>query len=166
MNLDKKKGLKFILKFNLILIPLYLIGISGFRIYEFELLTAGLSFKLLNLFLSGASIDNTIIYVPIKYGSFGAVIDWECTGWKSMIFLSSLFFATETTNKKRLWLLAFLPIIYLFNIARIVSLFYYTSAFGPENLDFMHTYIGGFGIIFLAAFLWYIWKEFLINKSK
>ena len=142
---DAFKILVFLIKFNLFAIPLYLIIISGFQLSFLKDLTTDISFFLLKFTGIDASLSGNIISIPIKDGSFAATIDWDCTGWKSMLALFALIFATDFSLRKRLYGLVFIPLVYLVNLLRIWFMFYFVSSFGLLYYNIVHTLVWSWG---------------------
>src|SRR3990167_2952024 len=76
---------KFLIKFNLLAIPLYIAIIFGIEIQFLKDITSGIIYSLLHATgMNAAALPNNMISIPIEGGSWAASIDWDCTGWKSM----------------------------------------------------------------------------------
>ena len=125
----RMKLLRFLAKFNLFAVPLYLIILTGFTWQPFMQLTQVVSFTALRFIGVDASISNGFIVVPVTNGNFAATVSWDSTGWKSILALFALIFATEFPLKKKLKGLLLLPVIYAVNILRIVFMFFYDEVY-------------------------------------
>src|SRR3990167_3189769 len=77
--------LKFIVKFNLFAIPLYLVLITGWNWPALQKWIADFTFSNLVAMGYNPSISDLLISIPIKNGDWAAFINWDCTGWKSML---------------------------------------------------------------------------------
>ena len=161
-KIDKKDAYRiliFLVKFNLFAIPLYLIIISGFQLGFLKDLTTGFSFALLRTTGIDASLSGNLIAVPIENGSFAAVIDWDCTGWKSMLALFALIFATDFSLRKKLYGLVFIPLVYFVNMLRIWFMFYFVSGFGLLYYNIVHAIIWSWGLIVVILVFWVMWMK-------
>src|SRR3989344_2893857 len=106
----RMKLLRFLVKFNLFAVPLYLIIFTGFTWQPLMQLTQAVSFTTLRFIGVDASISNDFIVVPVTNGNFAATVSWDSTGWKSILALFALIFATEFSLKKKLKGLLLLPV--------------------------------------------------------
>ena len=159
-KISKKHGfqiLKFLIRFNLFAIPLYLIIISGFQLVFLKDITTHLSLSLLRFTGIDASLSGNSILVPLEADSFAAVIDWDCTGWKSMFALFALIFATDFSLRKKLHGLIFIPLVYLVNLIRIWFMFYFVSSFGLLYYDLVHATLWSWGLILTIIAFWVVW---------
>ena len=157
---DAFRILKFLIRFNLFAIPLYLIIISGFQLGFLKDLTTDLSLVLMKITGMDASLSGNLISIPVENGSFAAIIDWDCTGWKSMLALFALIFATDFSLRKKLYGLVFIPIVYMVNLLRIWFMFYFVSGFGLLYYDIVHAIVWSWGLIFVILVFWVIWMRF------
>jgi exosortase/archaeosortase family protein len=156
---DALRVLKFLIRFNLFAIPLYLIIISGFQWGFLKDLTTDISFFLLRTTGIDASLSGNMISIPAEGGSFAATIDWDCTGWKSMFALFALIFATDFSLRKKLYGLVLIPLVYLANILRIWFMFYFVSNFGLLYYDIVHSLVWSWGLILIILILWVVWMK-------
>jgi len=157
--------LKFLVKFNIFAIPLYIILILNATSPEFQIFTADIAFYLLKA--TGLDIvrDGTFFTIPIEGGSWGAFINWDCTGWKSIFALFALIMATPfSTMKKIKGLVILLPVIYLVNLGRIVVMFH-IAATNLEYFEIAHAIIWSWGMILVVLGFWLIWMN-AISRNK
>ncbi|MFH0832448.1 MAG: archaeosortase/exosortase family protein [Candidatus Aenigmatarchaeota archaeon] len=163
-NAKLKRILGFLLKFNIFAIPLYLIILSGFQSPFLINLTTDFSFSLIH-FSGIDATRNGLISVPTQDGEFAASIDWDCTGWKSMLALFALIFATDFGLRKKLYGLALIPVVYAVNIARIWFMFFYVSSFGTAHYQFVHATVWSWGLILTILVLWVVWMRRFPDKK-
>ncbi len=162
-SLNKKDAfriLKFLVRFNLFAIPLYLIIVSGFQLGFLKDATADFTFHMLRLTGIDASITGNLISIPAENGVFAARIDWDCTGWKSMFALFALIFATDFSMRKKLHGLVLIPAVYIVNLLRIWFMFLFVSDFGLAYYDIVHATIWSWGLILTVLVLWVVWMRF------
>ena len=122
--------LNFLIRINVFAIPLYIVLFLGLYITQLQTIVANIEFYLLSSSGFSPSINGLFITIPIKGGSWGAFINWDCTAWKSMFAFFALVMATDYKLGSKLKGLAiFLPLIFIVNIARIFFMFYYVRTF-------------------------------------
>lgn len=151
---------RFILKLNLFAAPLYLLLLTG---WQFPLLidaTYSIVFSLLAAIGLNPAAYGSVISVPVQNGSWGALINWDCTGWKSALALFALIFATDQPMKRKATgFLLLVPVLLALNIARIVFIFWYVSAFGIADFAVVHTLVWSWGLAAAVAILWLAWLK-------
>jgi exosortase/archaeosortase family protein len=159
------KVLTFLILLNVFSIPLYAIVISGFEFQPLKSLTAGSALFLLRLTGMDASLSteavNPVISMPVSGGQWAAVISWDCTGWKSMLALFALVFATPFVLSKKLFGLVLIPLIYIINIARIWFMFFYVNTFGFNFYSIIHSIVWSWGLLVMMLIIWVVWAKFL-----
>ena len=168
-KLKKKrlKLLKFLIKFNIFAIPLYIIIISGLTWPFLMDLTENISFFILRIIEVDATLDNNFITVPVINGNFAATVSWDSTGWKSMLAFFALVFATEFSIKKKMFGLLLIPIIYLINILRIVFMFFFVSKYDVAYYNLLHETLWSWGLIISILVLWVVWMKYInIEENK
>ncbi|EOD42758.1 Exosortase [Candidatus Nanobsidianus stetteri] len=106
------------------------------------------------------TLENNVVY--IKNISF--IIDQECTGFKSIFGIFALIFSTPILNikKKIYYFIIFSPILFILNIFRLWSVFYFYYIFNI-NPYFLHNFLWE---IFTTLFLIIFWLIFLIKNKK
>lgn len=138
--------------------PLYAILLSGYQsgqlieatadIVEAFLLTAGIEFSRAGLMFS----------VPVQYGNWAAVINWDCVGWKSMLAVFALVMSTDCPLRRKMKGLAvLLPAVYLANILRIVFLVWYVAAYDIAYFAAVHAVLWSWGMVLIVAVSWASW---------
>ncbi len=112
------------------------------------------------LSLTGISFERSglLFSVPVDNGNWGAVINWDCVGWKSLLAIFALVMATDYPMRKKLKGLAvLLPAIYLANILRIVFLIWYVAAYDLAYFAIVHAVLWTWGLVFLILVSWALW---------
>lgn len=150
--------LMFLIRFNIFAVPLYVILLSGAKFEPLMQLTTQLAFAALRLTGMNAHISGSIISVPATGGAFGAYVSWDSTGWKSMLALAALIFATTFSLRKKLFGLLLLPVVYFVNILRIWFMFFVATV-NAAYFDIAHLTVWSWGLIFTILALWIIWMR-------
>lgn len=159
---DKRlfKALRFLILLNLFSLPLYIILFLGLSFVPLQNMTAiGVS-KTLDFL----GIDNELKGLSISLEGmstgFMGKIDWDCTGWKSMLAFAALVLATNESRRKKILGLALLPAVYIANILRITFVFAYVAYFGAEYFELIHSFMFSFAMIAFILALWVVWLKY------
>lgn len=153
--------LAFLAKLVIFSIPLYIILIFDLSYVPLQRLVADITVYLLASAGYSPVINDLIISIPIKNGSWGAFINWDCTAWKSMLAFFALLMSTDRANKtKLLGLAVFLPLIFAVNLARIFFMFFYVRTFDLANYQLVHTVVWSWGMIAAVLVFWIVWMRF------
>ena len=150
--------LMFLIRFNIFALPLYAILLSGAKFEPLMQLTTQLAFAVLRLTGIQAQLSGSIISVPVNDGTFGAYVSWDSTGWKSMLALAALIFATSFSLRKKLFGMLLLPVVYLVNILRIWFMFFVATV-NAAYFDIAHLTIWSWGLILTILALWIVWMK-------
>lgn len=152
-----KKIALFLVKFNLLATPMYLMLYFNISFYPLQ--------RFLTLILEKTL--NVIGYITVSDGNIMLIegfpvpvdISWDCTGWKSMWALAALVLATpqQLRCRKVKFLLVFLPVLFLLNFARILTTILLSFEFGFQYLDIIHTFLWREGLIIAVIASWYLW---------
>ncbi|MEK6887439.1 MAG: exosortase/archaeosortase family protein [Candidatus Aenigmatarchaeota archaeon] len=156
--------LKFFVKFNLFAIPLYIILLSKFEWAWLEQFVVSIVTPILQLLGYNPTVHDLLISIPIKNGSWGAVINWDCTGWKSMLAFFALIMATEFPLRRKLAGMVLIPVIFVINLLRIVFMFFYVRTFDLANYQTVHAVVWSWGLIATIIVLWLLWLRFDFTK--
>ncbi|HKZ45375.1 MAG TPA: exosortase/archaeosortase family protein [archaeon] len=148
----------FLIKLNILVIPLYLLMAMNLSFPQFQ---SGLASALGSAlsFLGYPTIVKDF-YIGISSGYTVATfeINLDCTGWKSMYALTALAIATPMDQKRKLKFLAIaLPFIFALNYARILTTIVLSFRYGFQYLEVVHTFLWREGLIFAVLATWYIW---------
>lgn len=158
-RLPAHRALRFLVKFILFAIPLYIVLILGVTSPWFQNLVADVSY----FFISSTGIEITrsgnFFTIPIEGGSWGAFINWDCTGWKSMLALFALIMATDFSGRKKAkGLLIFIPALFVVNIGRIVFMFH-IAATDLSLFATAHAIVWSWGMIAALLIFWVVWMR-------
>lgn len=161
---NKKKLIQvllFLVKLNLLAIPLYILIHLNFSYQPFQNLVAFLSYKILKYFGLEVSLNQNRLIAVRGFEVNFVDIDMDCTGWKSLYALFALTIATPGLNlKKKLKFLSIsLPSIFFFNTFRI-AICVYLSFLKPELFSFIHDFLWKFGLIAAILFSWILWLRY------
>jgi exosortase/archaeosortase family protein len=151
---------RFLAKFTLFAILLYIILISRWTLVELQQLTLNLSVSIMQAIGIDATVNNFVVSIPINNGFWGAVINWDCTGWKSMLAFFALVMSTELAPRRKIYGMLLIPVIYLVNIVRIVFMFFYVTVFDLANYQVIHSIVWSWGLIATILVLWIIWLKY------
>ena len=157
--------LKFFIKFNLFAIPLYIILYEGWTLVELQRLIAGTTMNILTGLGLNPTLNGLIISIPIVHGDWAAVINWDCTGWKSLLAYFALVMATDYPAKRKALGLLLLPVIFVINLLRIIFMFFYVKTFDLANYQLVHSIIWSWGLILTILILWLIWMKWDFSKA-
>jgi exosortase/archaeosortase family protein len=167
LNQKMLEVLIFLIKFNLLSIPLYLIIFFNFSFPQIQNFLASLiSFFLKALGYNTANKDYTI---SILYSNRlnQIEISWDCTGWKSLYALFALTLATPVNLIKKIrFLILALPSLFLINLARILTTIIFSLSYGFNYFEVIHTFFWRWGLIFLVPLIWFTWIKMLYSKKK
>jgi exosortase/archaeosortase family protein len=158
-NEKLRKVLKFLLKLNVFAIPLILIIYTNYQSGLLMGITTTLSYKLVSATMEAQLVGN-LIAIPVENGLWAARIGWDSTGWKSILALFALIFATEFPLKKKIMGLALLPAVYLVNLFRIWFMFFAVKNYGVQAFETLHNLIWSWGLIITILVLWIIWMRY------
>jgi exosortase/archaeosortase family protein len=160
----------FLVRLLVLSIPLYIVIGLGISLMPLQVVVAGMAGRILeqmgfSVIQQGALLS---VAAPGVAVPFGFIINEDCTGWKSMLFLFALIFAMpKVAMRKRLWGLAIgLPIIWVGNLARIIGVVLAERAYGVETALLIHDYGWQAGLIALVLGLWIIWLWWARQERK
>ncbi|MCD6381777.1 MAG: exosortase/archaeosortase family protein [Candidatus Aenigmarchaeota archaeon] len=160
----------FIIKLNIFLIPIYIIPTMSTSLYFLQKFIAISVLDILKFFGIKASLSGLLLTIETVSGSFGGFIDFDCTGWKSIVVFLALIFSTPSKLKDKLSGIILSPIFIFANIIRISLVFLSVSIFGPESFSYIH-YISWTFLLVLIILLWIEWiklrkiKVFKISRK-
>jgi archaeosortase B (VPXXXP-CTERM-specific) len=125
-------------------------------------ITTNIEGFILGIFSSHVSVG---LY-SVTFEGFPVKIIEECTGIYEILIFTAAVMAFPTSLKKKGIGLAFgVPLMYLFNVIRILVLIligrYYYSIF-----DFMHLYFWQVTLILMITSVWVLWILKVVNREK
>jgi archaeosortase B (VPXXXP-CTERM-specific) len=115
--------------------------------------TATLEYYLFLPFTSEVAVRNTMVVLM----GFSVKIIEECTGvYEALIFSSAVLAFPTTWAKRGIGIGLGVPMIYGFNLLRIMVLII-VGKFFPESFDFMHLYFWQATLILMITSVWALW---------
>jgi len=151
----------FLVKFNLLAIPLYILLFLNFSFLPLQNLVAHLSY--MGLKSAGIRVSlNQASLIVIQGFKIGVIeISMDCTGWKSAYALVALTIATPAIKKwrKMKFLLVSLPALFLLNVLRIVTTIYLSLNLDPKYFGLVHDFFWQWGLIVAILGIWVIWLK-------
>ena len=151
----------FLLRFNLLAIPLYLAIYSNFSFQPLQTLFAQMTADILKAQDYVVQQNNQILTIPAGNTIYSIDVSWDSTGWKSLYALAALVLAVpaSTINNKLRFLAIGLPTIFILNLLRIVTTISIALNFGFQYFDIVHTVLWREGLIIAVVVLWYVWLK-------
>ena len=123
--------------------------------------TAAIIYYSLHLFSNETLLSRSVV----TFGDFAVSIIEECTGVYEMVIFSAAVLAFPTTGAKRsVGLLLGIPMLYLFNIIRILVLMFVGRYFA-EIFDFMHLYFWQATLILMITSVWLAWIFWVVRRD-
>ncbi len=151
----------FLAKFAILSLPLHFLLWVNFDATPVQEFVA----KAVNSMLEASGIAakqaGTFIAVATKTGPLTVEIIKDCVGWKSILALFGLIFATPkiAMRKRIVGLLAGAPAIFILNLFRIWSTVYITVLKGYDFWEITHTFLWQEGLIIAVVAVWLAWMK-------
>lgn len=102
----------------------------------------------------------------VTYEQFPVKIIEECTGIYEILIFTAAVMAFPTSIRKKAIGLAFgVPVMYLFNIVRILVLII-VGAYWYEIFDFMHLYFWQVTLILMITSVWVLWILKVVRREE
>jgi exosortase H (IPTLxxWG-CTERM-specific) len=115
--------------------------------------TAQIQYYALLLFTSAVSLEGNVVYLD----GFAVRIIEECTGvFEVVIFVAAVLAFPTTWAKKAIGLGMGIPLLYLFNVVRILVLMV-VGRYRPSIFEFMHLYFWQATLILMITSVWLLW---------
>lgn len=166
LNTTNKKlffVLTFLIRFLVMVIPLYLLMYFKVKLFYLGYLEAQAVTFILNMFgiNSITLIEWGFPVIAVGNLNQSILIDSACTGYRSILALTGLIIAVPNISwKKRLkGILYGSLILFAVNILRISTTIILGHYFGIKVFEFAHTLLWREGLIFVVLLLWYIWLK-------
>jgi exosortase/archaeosortase family protein len=158
---QKKKIIKeiliFLIKFNVFLIPFYLIILLDINFYPLQIGFANFIATILRDLGHNVEISNFILFID---NSYTIDISRDCIGWKSIYSLFALLFATHGKIKNKLKFFAiWAPVLFLINIFRVLITLMIGLNYGLTYLEIAHSFLWQEGMILIVVAIWYVWLK-------
>ncbi len=151
----------FLTRFLVLSLPLHFLLWINFDATSLQIFVAKAVEKMLELSGIEAARNGTFLLMSTKTGALSVEIIKDCVGWKSVLALFGLIFATPgvTLKRRMLGLIAGAPIIFLGNLLRIYATIAVTVYNGLEAWEITHTFLWQEGLIILVIVTWYFWLK-------
>ena len=159
----KKTRLKFILwfllRFNLLSIPLYIAIYTGLSFLPMQIFLAQVTTEILKAQDYNLVQSEQMIVVNADNSFYTIEVSWDSTGWKSLYALFALVVAVPAINMtdKLRFLSIGLPTIFILNLIRITTTILVALNLGFQYFDIVHTILWREGLILAVVLLWYFW---------
>jgi len=165
-NEQLARVLGFFIKLNAYAVPLYTFLLLDIRFAFVQDFVRDASFFLLNSAGFSPALNGYVLSIPITNGSWGAVINWDCTGWKSLLFMFALVMAAgRSMDKKLAGLAVLLPLVFAVNIARIFFMFWIAST-NLALFPVIHAVVWSFGLLAAVLIFWILWMKWDTIKEQ
>jgi exosortase/archaeosortase family protein len=155
-NYNINPAFSFLIKFNLLAIPLYVVLAANVQFYWLQAITADIVYLSLNFFGFSPAINGILISIPIQGGSWAGLINSACTGWKSAFLFFALVMASHKKINKKLMAMIVIPTIFLVNVVRIVFMFWVAQT-NLLYFEIIHSLLWSWGLVAIVLGLWVVW---------
>jgi len=151
--------LKFIIFFNLLAIPMYLVLYFNLSFDPLRDFLAFLTTKFLSMLGINAAQENLFVDVLANNQLLKIDISFDSTGWKTLYCLFALAIATPKRKiKNKLKFLAVgLPVLFILNFLRIATTILVAVIFGFKYFEVVHIFLWREGLIAAVVIIWYLW---------
>jgi exosortase H (IPTLxxWG-CTERM-specific) len=123
--------------------------------------TAVIEHAILSQFSDEASLTGNLV----QLGPFAVRIIEECTGiFEALIFLAAVLAYPTSAAKKLIGIGLGVPILYAFNVARILVLIW-VGRHHHELFDFMHLYFWQATLILMITSVWLLWIFKVVRRE-
>jgi len=163
---ELKEAAWFLIKFNLLAIPMYLMIYFNFSMQPLQLFLAQALANGLNAFgYKTYFFESPISTIPLigvlETGAPPVYVSTDSTGWKSLYALAALSLATpkKKWNKRIKFLAIGLPTIFILNYFRILSTILICLKLGFKYFEFVHDFLWSWGLISTILILWCMWLK-------
>ena len=120
--------------------------------------------QVLSLFLNAMGVKNSVAESSVMFSTFSIDVVRQCTGIFEVITISSCILAFPSTIKKKIIGISLaVPIIYFFNMSRLIFL----SVLGiyyPSMFEAVHDYLLQLTFVFLVVFFWIFWINKVVKR--
>lgn len=153
--------LVFLIRLLILSIPLYLVLVFAVDLSPLQDAVATQSACVLRAMGYNVFQQGYQLIVGNAMDNFYFMINEDCTGWKSMLFLFALIFAVPGIQlKKRLiGLVIGIPIIWIGNLMRVVGVVLAERAWGLDYALMLHDYGYRLGLVALVLVVWIVWLK-------
>lgn len=166
-RIQKKERVKiiliFLILFNLLSIPMYLIMHFNLTSQKLQMCFATLATILLKKLNYPVVSEEASIFILEGNKIREIEVSWDSTAWKSMYALFSLTMASPIRGlyKKLRFLCVGIPTIFLANLLRIVVTISVSISYGFDYFELLHAVLWREFMIMILLGLWgtWLWRE-------
>jgi exosortase/archaeosortase family protein len=160
--------LQFLIRLIILSIPLYAVLMMAIDLSPLQNTVATHSSNLLGFMGYEVAQEGYHIMVGTGAGAFYFMINEDCTGWKSMLFLFALIFAVPgiAMKKRLLGLVIGIPVIWIGNLMRVIGVVVAEAAWGVDFALTLHDYVYRLGLVALVLITWIAWLRLSRSREK
>lgn len=158
----------FLIKFNLLALPMYIVMLSGTKFYPLQLMLTNVVHAIVTSLGYEVVKDGITLTLVSMPAVVNVIIGMDCTAWKSMYALVALMIASPVPNdrNKLKHILLGVAAVFVINIVRLVTTVLAGYRFGMRYLDIVHTLLWQEGMIFAVVLIWMLWLKREKEKQK
>lgn len=157
-----KQVAKFVFLFIALLSIFYFLSISSEQFIPFFNMQS--TTQVLSFFLNLIGVKNSASVNQVIFSDFSIGIIRQCTGIFEIITISSCILAFPSSIKKKIIGISLaVPIIYFFNMARLILLSI-IGIYNPSVFEVVHDYLLQLTFVFLVVFYWIFWINKVVKK--
>jgi exosortase/archaeosortase family protein len=161
----------FLVKLNVLAIPLYLITFYGLSYEPLQVAIATMTKSFLNAIGYDFAQQGSLISGVAGGARIDVQVSWDSTGWKSLYVITILALATPGIiwRSKMRFLAIALPAIFAANFVRIITTLLISFSFGMQYFDIVHELLWSAGMIAVVLGIWAFWlhkKRIIFTKTK
>lgn len=149
----------FLVVFNLLAIPLYLVMYFDISWKSLQIFNAQLLVVTLDVFRFDSNVEDFTVNVMTQSGLQKIEISWDSTGWKSMYAVAVLIIATPVSRLSKRIKFALMGVlaIFILNYLRVVTTILVSLYSDFRLFDIVHTFLWREGLILGVVGFWFIW---------
>ena len=149
----------FLIRLLILAIPLYLVIFLAVDMTSLQVTVASQTSYILDNLGFNVMQDGYHIIVGTIENHFYFMINEDCTGWKSMLFLFALIFAVPAIAwKNRLaGLIVGIVIVWVANLGRVLGVVLAERMWGLDFAMALHDYGYRLGMIAVVLLVWLVW---------
>ncbi len=162
--------LLFLVRLLVLAIPLYMVMYFSVDLSPLQSFVAWEASIVLDEM--GYQVERTGSFMIVHGGSYAQpfrfYISPDSSGWKSLLLLSALMIAVPKVpwKKRSIGLSIGLPIVWLGNLARVVSIVVIERSYGLEAGMLVHDMLWRLGLSALVLALWLGWLHLAIKQNR
>ncbi len=162
---------QFVIVFNILSLPMYLVMYYDLAWTGVQDFVASVASATLRAMGYSNSLSGHDITVAQPDGPRRVEVSWDSSGWKTVYAMFSLIVATPLVRlgRKLRYIAVLLPLVFLVNVARVVTTIGISVTFGFAYFDLVHLFLWRYFLIGTILALWmaYLRRESIImNKNQ